>query len=143
MRELLERSRRLEKEVQQLKCKLASGQGGDLQSRPGTVGGVRVLAAAIEDADAKSLRDAADEFKAKLGTSVIVLASVKEGKVVLVAGVSADLTDASKRATSPASWQPRWADAAAGGRTSHRPAARSRKSWRPLSRASSHGSEGN
>jgi alanyl-tRNA synthetase len=91
VRELVERSRRLEKEVQQLKSKLASGQGGDLTSQAKDVGGIKVLAAQIDGADAKSLRDAVDQLKGKLGSSVIVLASVQEGKVVLVAGVSADL----------------------------------------------------
>jgi alanyl-tRNA synthetase len=91
VRELVERSRRLEKEVQQLKSKLASGQGGDLTSRAKDVGGIKVLAAQIDGADAKSLRDAVDQLKGKLGSSVIVLASVLEGKVVLVAGVSSDL----------------------------------------------------
>src|SRR5882762_2306856 len=91
VRELVERSRRLEKEVQQLKSKLASGQGGDLTSQAKDVGGIKVLAAQIDGADAKSLRDAVDQLKSKLGSSVIVLASVQDGKVVLVAGVSADL----------------------------------------------------
>jgi alanyl-tRNA synthetase len=91
VRELVERSRRLEKELQQLKSKLASGQGGDLTSQAKDVGGIKVLAAQIDGADAKSLRDAVDQLKGKLGSSVIVLASVQEGKVVLVAGVSSDL----------------------------------------------------
>jgi alanyl-tRNA synthetase len=91
VRELVERSRKLEREVQQLKSKLASGQGGDLTSQAKDVGGIKVLAAQIDGADAKSLRDALDQLKSKLGSSVIVLAAVQEGKVVLVAGVSADL----------------------------------------------------
>ncbi len=91
VRELIERSRRLEKEVQQLKSKLASGQGGDLSAQAKAVGGIKVLAAQIDGADAKTLRDAVDQLKHKLGSSVIVLATVQEGKVVLVAGVSADL----------------------------------------------------
>jgi alanyl-tRNA synthetase len=91
VRELIERSRRLEKEVQQLKSKLASGQGGDLSSQAKDVGGVKVLAARIEGADARSLRDAMDQLKSKLGSSVIVLATVQDGRVVLVAGVSQDL----------------------------------------------------
>ena len=91
VRELVERSRRLEKEVQQLKSRLASGQGGDLASQANDVDGIKVLAAQIEGADAKSLRDAVDRLKSKLGSCVIVLATVQEGKVVLVAGVSADL----------------------------------------------------
>jgi alanyl-tRNA synthetase len=96
VRELVERSRRLEKEVQQLKSKLTSGQGGDLTSQAKDVGGVKVLAAQIDGADAKSLRDAVDQLKSKLGSSVIVLATVQDGKVVLVAGVSADLLDRMK-----------------------------------------------
>lgn len=91
VRELVERSRKLEKEVQQLKSKLTSGQGGDLSTQAKDVGGIKVLAAQIDGADAKSLRDAVDKLKDKLGSSVIVLATVQEGKVVLVAGVSADL----------------------------------------------------
>jgi alanyl-tRNA synthetase len=91
VRELVERSRRLEKEVQQLKSKLASGHGGDLSAQAKDVGGIKVLAAELPDSDAKSLRDAMDQLRSKLGTSVIVLASVKEGKVILVAGVSPDL----------------------------------------------------
>jgi len=91
VRELVERSRKLEKEVQQLKSKLATGQGGDLTSQAKNVDGVQVLAAQIDGADAKSLRDAVDQLKSKLGSSVVVLATVQDGKVVLVAGVSADL----------------------------------------------------
>jgi alanyl-tRNA synthetase len=91
VRELVERSRRLEKEVQQLKSKLASGHGGDLSTSAKDVGGVKVLAAQIDGADVRSLRDAMDGLKSKLGSSVIVLASVQEGKVLLVAGVSDDL----------------------------------------------------
>jgi alanyl-tRNA synthetase len=91
VRELVERSRRLEKEVQQLKSKLASGQGGDLSTQAKDVGGIKVLAAQLDGADVRSLRDAVDQLKSKLGSSVIVLASVEQGKVVLVVGVSGDL----------------------------------------------------
>ncbi|MDP9082625.1 MAG: alanine--tRNA ligase [Pseudomonadota bacterium] len=91
VRELIERARKLEKEVQQLRSKLATGQGGDLASQARDVGGIKVLAAQIDGADAKSLRDAIDRMKGKLGSCVIVFASVQEGKVVLAAGVSADL----------------------------------------------------
>jgi alanyl-tRNA synthetase len=91
VRELVDRSRKLEKEIQQLKSKLASGQGGDLSSLAKDVGGVKVLAAQIDGADVRSLRDAMDQLKGKLGSSVIVLASVQEGKVVFVVGVSEDL----------------------------------------------------
>ncbi len=91
VRELVERSRKLEKEVQQLKSRLASGQGGDLSTQAKDVGGIKVLAVQIEGADTKALREAVDTLKSKLGSSVVVLASVQEGKVTLVAGVSADL----------------------------------------------------
>jgi alanyl-tRNA synthetase len=91
VRELVERSRRLEKEVQQLKSKLASGHSGDLSIQAKDVGGIKVLAAQIDGADVRSLRDAVDQLKGKLGSSVIVLASAEQGKVVLVVGVSSDL----------------------------------------------------
>ena len=91
VRDLLERTRKLEKEVQQLKSRLATGQGGDLSAQAVVVDGIKVLAMQIEGADAKSLRDAVDQLKQKLGSSVVVLATVDGGKVVLVAGVSADL----------------------------------------------------
>ena len=91
VRELVDRSKRLEKEVQQLKSKLATGQGGDVSAQAKAVGGVKVLAVQVEGADAKALRDSVDQLKQKLGSSVVVLATVQDGKVVLVAGVSADL----------------------------------------------------
>jgi alanyl-tRNA synthetase len=91
VRELIERSRKQEKEIQQLKAKLASGQGGDLASQAVDVDGIKVLATQIEGADAKSLRDAVDRLKQKLGSSVVILATIEAGKVVLVGGVSADL----------------------------------------------------
>ena len=91
VRELLERTRKQEKEIQQLKSRLATGQGGDLSAQAVVVDGIKVLATQIEGADAKSLRDAVDQLKQKLGSSVVVLATVEGGKVVLVAGVSADL----------------------------------------------------
>jgi alanyl-tRNA synthetase len=91
VRELVDRSKRLEKEVQQLKSKLATGQGADVSTQAKAVGGVKVLAVQIEGADAKALRDSVDQLKQKLGSSVVVLATVQDGKVVLVAGVSADL----------------------------------------------------
>jgi alanyl-tRNA synthetase len=91
VRELVERSRKLEKEVQQLKSKLASGQGGDLTARAIDVDGIKVLAAQIDGSDAKSLRDALDQLRDRLGSSVTVLATIQEGKVILVAGVSKDL----------------------------------------------------
>jgi alanyl-tRNA synthetase len=91
VRELSERAKRLEKEVQQLKSKLATGQGGDVSAQAKSVNGIKVLAVQIEGADAKALRVSVDQLKEKLGSSVVVLATVQDGKVVLVAGVSADL----------------------------------------------------
>jgi alanyl-tRNA synthetase len=91
VRELSERAKRLEKEVQQLKSKLATGHGGDVSAQAKAVNGIKVLAAQIEGADAKSLRVSVDQLKEKLGSSVVVLGTVQDGKVVLVAGVSADL----------------------------------------------------
>jgi len=91
--QLLERSRKLEKEIQQLKGKLASGQGGDLSSAAREINGVKVLATRVDGADARALRDAVDQLKARLKSAVIVLASVEGAyKVLLVAGVTQDQT---------------------------------------------------
>jgi len=90
---LLERSKRLEKELADLKAKLASSAGRDLASQAVDVGGVKVLAAKLEGTDAKGLRDALDQIKDKLGSAVVVLAAESDGKVNLVAGVTKDLTD--------------------------------------------------
>ncbi|MBK1709445.1 alanine--tRNA ligase [Marichromatium gracile] len=90
--QLLERSRRLEKELEQLKSKLASAAGQDLAAQAEEIAGVRVLAAELEGADPKGLRETVDQLKDKLGSAVIVLATVAEGKVALVAGVTKDLT---------------------------------------------------
>ncbi len=89
---ILDRNRRLEKELEQLKAKLASAAGSDLASGAIEVGGVKVLAAKLEGADPKSLRDTMDQLKNKLGSAVIVLATVSGEKVSLVAGVTKDLT---------------------------------------------------
>jgi alanyl-tRNA synthetase len=84
--------RTLEKEAEQLKGKLASSQGTDLLSAAQDIGGLKVLAATL-NADAKTLRDTVDQLKNKLGSAAVVLASVSEdGKVSLVAGVTADWT---------------------------------------------------
>ena len=93
VRQLLERSRRLEKEVAQLKDKLASGQGRDVAAEAATVGGLKVVATIIEGADAAALRNAVDQLKSRLGSAVIVLGSADaDGKVTLIAGVTADAT---------------------------------------------------
>jgi alanyl-tRNA synthetase len=88
--QLLERNRKLEKELEQIKGKMASRQGGDLAAQAVDVNGVKVLASRLDGADAKTLRDTVDQLKNKLGSAAIVLAAVEDGKVRLVAGVTAD-----------------------------------------------------
>ena len=89
----LDRSKRLEKELDQLRAKLASGQGGaDLAAQATTIKDTRVLAARLDGLDGKALREAVDRLKDKLKTAAIVLAAVNDGKVVLAAGVTADRT---------------------------------------------------
>jgi alanyl-tRNA synthetase len=91
VRQLIERSRKLEKEVAQLKSKLASGQGNDLAANAVDIAGVKLIAVQLEGADAATLRNAVDQLKNKFKSAVIVLASVEaDGKVVLIAGVTAD-----------------------------------------------------
>ncbi len=91
--QLMDKNRNLEKELAQLKSKLASSQGSDLSSQAVDVNGIKVLAANLEGADVKTLRDTLDQLKNKLGTSAIVLAAVNGKKVSLVAGVSKDAID--------------------------------------------------
>ena len=97
--QLLERSRTLEREIQALRLKLASG--GEPRSARGAqvVNGIKVLAARIDGADAKSLRDTADQLKDRLGSGVVVLGAVEGDKVHLVASVTKDLTARSRPAT--------------------------------------------
>ena len=91
--QLVERNRELEREVQALKGRLASGGGRDLLSEAVEVKGVKVLATRIDGVDPSPLRDAADKLRNQLGTGVVVLGSVQGRKVRLVADVSGDLTD--------------------------------------------------
>jgi len=84
--------RALEKEIAALKGKLASSQGDELMANAVDVAGVKVLAATLEGADAKTLRDTMDKLKDKLKTAVIVLAAVDGDKVQLAAGVTSDTT---------------------------------------------------
>jgi alanyl-tRNA synthetase len=92
VRQLVERNRSLEKELEQLKGKLASAAGSDLAGQAVEIEGVKVLAAKLEGADPKSLRDTMDQLKNKLGSAVIVLATASGDKVSLVAGVTQDQT---------------------------------------------------
>jgi alanyl-tRNA synthetase len=82
----------LEKEMAGLKSKLAANQGDALASQAKDVRGVKVLAAVLEGADATTLREVTEKLKVKLNTAVILLASVSDGKVSLVAGVTGDIT---------------------------------------------------
>jgi alanyl-tRNA synthetase len=92
VQQLLSQNRSLEKELEQLKSKLASSQGGDLASQAIEVDGIKVLAARLENGDAKSLRDTVDQLKNKLGAAAVVLAAVDGDKWNLVAGVTKDET---------------------------------------------------
>ena len=93
VRQLTVSNRSLEKQLQQLKAKLASSAGSDLADQAQDLDGVKLLAAAVEGFNPKSLRDTVDQLKNKLGSSVVVLITASEGKVSMVAGVSKDLTD--------------------------------------------------
>jgi len=89
---VLDNVRALEKEVARLKSKLAASQGDDLVNQAADVKGVKVLAAVLEGADVPTLRETMDKLKDKLKSAAIVLASVVDGKVSLIAGVTADQT---------------------------------------------------
>jgi alanyl-tRNA synthetase len=88
LRVLLERQKKLERELESMRAKAASGATADLAANAVDVAGVRVLAARLEGFDAKALRDAVDRFKQQLGDAVVVLAGAVDGKAALVAGVS-------------------------------------------------------
>lgn len=91
--QVVTRTRELEKEIERLKQKLASGTGNDLSASVQEIAGVKVLAEALDGADGKTLRTAMDKLKDKLGSAVILLAAVEGDKISLVAGVTKDLTD--------------------------------------------------
>jgi alanyl-tRNA synthetase len=86
-----DRSRSLEKEIEQLKAKMASQSGADIASKVVEVNGVKLLVQQLDDADPKSLRTMVDDLKNKIGSVIIVLAAVNGPKVSLVAGVTKDL----------------------------------------------------
>ena len=90
--QVLEQVRDLERELARLKSRLAASQGDDLAAKAIDVAGIRVLAASLEGADVRTLRETLDKLKDKLGSAAIVLAAVDGGKVSLIAGVTADLT---------------------------------------------------
>jgi alanyl-tRNA synthetase len=89
---LVAHNRKLEKDLAVLKTKLATAGSGDVLSQAVDIAGVRVLALNLEGADAKSLRETADQFKNKLGSAVVLLATVEDDKVALIAGVTQDVT---------------------------------------------------
>ncbi|EHQ53475.1 alanyl-tRNA synthetase [Ectothiorhodospira sp. PHS-1] len=86
--QMLDRARALEKELEAIKARLASQAGSSLSDQAVEINGVKVLAARLDGADPKSLRDTVDQLKNKLGEAVIVLATVQDDKVSLVAGVT-------------------------------------------------------
>ncbi|MAA71481.1 MAG: alanine--tRNA ligase, partial [Bermanella sp.] len=92
----ISKNRQLEKDVQQLKAKLASGAGTDLAAGAKQINGVNVLAAQLEGADVPAMRGAMDQLKNKLGSAVILLASSEGEKVTLIAGVTKDLLGKAK-----------------------------------------------
>lgn len=92
VRGLAERNRLLEKELEQLKGKLASLQGGELINKAVEIKGVKVLVEKLDGVEPKALRDTLDQLKNKLGSGVVVLAVTQDDKVSLAAGVTKDLT---------------------------------------------------
>jgi alanyl-tRNA synthetase len=88
-----ERARSLEKQLAQLKEKLAGNLSQDLASQAKEIKGIKFLAVKLDNIDSKSLRNTVDQLKNKLGSSVIALASVNNGKVSFIAGVSKDQTN--------------------------------------------------
>ncbi len=90
--QMLERSRQLERELARIKAELASASGDELADRAESVGPAKVLVAELPGADAATMRESMDKLRDKLGTAAILLGTVDEGKVRLVAGLSKDLT---------------------------------------------------
>jgi alanyl-tRNA synthetase len=90
--QMIETSRALEKELDRLKSRLAANQGDELIQQAVTLGTTRVLAAQLDAADAKILRESADKLRDKLHSCALVLGTVIDGKVSLIAAVTADLT---------------------------------------------------
>jgi len=88
LRSLLDRQKRLERELDTIKAKAASGATADLSTAATDIAGIKVLARRLEGFDAKALRDAVDRLKQQLGDAVVILAGTQDGKAALVAGVS-------------------------------------------------------
>jgi len=92
VKQLADKAKHLEKELAQLKAKLATSAGSDLASQAEEINGIKVLAAKLEGADRKTLMSTMDQLKNKLGSAAVVLASVEGDKISLVAGVTKDET---------------------------------------------------
>ena len=90
---MLARSRELERDLERLKARVAASHGDDLAAQAVDVDGLKVLAAKIDGADPKALRETVDRLKSRLGSAAVVLATIKAEKVALVAGVTNDYTD--------------------------------------------------
>jgi alanyl-tRNA synthetase len=90
--QIIDNVKALEKELSALKSRLASSQGDELVTQAVDINGVKVLAAMLEGADSKTLRETLDKLKDKLHSAAIVLSTVGEGKVTLIAGVTSDIT---------------------------------------------------
>jgi alanyl-tRNA synthetase len=91
VRQILDRNRSLEKDLDALKAKFASASGDELLEQAVDINGIRVLAARLDGVDSRDLRDTVDRLKDRLGTSAVVIGSAENGKVRLAAGVSKDL----------------------------------------------------
>jgi len=91
IQQMMESVRALEKELARLKAKMAASQGAEIADQSVDVKGAKVLAATLEGADAKALRETVDKLKAKLKSVIVVLGSTEGGKVTLIAGVTPDL----------------------------------------------------
>jgi len=87
-----DKSKTLEKELEKLKAKIASNAGADLASQAVEVGGVKVVSVQLEGFDVKGLKEAVDKLKNQLGKAVVLLSTIDQGKVVLVAGVSKEIS---------------------------------------------------
>jgi alanyl-tRNA synthetase len=88
LRQILDRQKKLERELDAIKAKAASAAAGDLAASAQDVAGIKVIAARLDGADAKTLRESVDAFKQKLGDCVVLLAGRADGKIALIAGVN-------------------------------------------------------
>ncbi len=87
LRQLLDRQKKLDKELESIKARATAGAAGDLAASAQDIGGIKLVVARLEGVDAKALRDSVDQLKQKLGNAVIVLAAAADGRASLVAGV--------------------------------------------------------